>query len=62
MLAEFISQSSTPYRCRSKYVLCKDNSLRLNDEEVDELVNITDDGVEGVLRNGVVFSWAELRC
>jgi hypothetical protein len=36
--------------------------LRLNDEEVDELMNITNRVVNGLPRQDVVFSWANLRC
>ncbi len=34
--------------------------LSLNDEEVDELVDISDKRVEGLLRNGIVLLWANL--
>jgi len=49
------------YGTRSKEILSKDNPLRLNDEEVDELGDITHEGVQGLLADSVVFSWANLR-
>ena len=65
---ESLEQSAKPkigisktYSAGSKYILCEDNSLRLDNEEVDKLMNITDEGVKGLLGYCVVFSWANLR-
>lgn len=49
------------YSSRNQHVLNKDNSLRFDDEKVDQLVNITNNSVQCILRNGKVLSWAELR-
>jgi hypothetical protein len=41
-------------------VLSEENALELNDEEVDELLNITGDALEGLAGNCVVLSGADL--
>jgi hypothetical protein len=41
-------------------ILGEENTLELNDEEVDELLNITSDALEGLAGNCVVFSGAHL--
>jgi len=41
-------------------VLSKDYSLSLDNEEVDELLNVIERGLEGFLGDLVVFSWADL--
>lgn len=46
---------------RNQGILDKDDALRLNDEEVDELVHITQTGIERLLGNGKVLARAELR-
>jgi hypothetical protein len=48
------------YSNRGKHVLCKDNALRLNDEEVDELIEVTSDAIEGRLGNSEILLWAKL--
>lgn len=48
------------YSTRNKDILREDDLLSLNDEEVDELVDISDKRVEGLLGNGIVFLWADL--
>lgn len=49
------------YSSRNQDILDKDNSLRLDDEEVDQLVNITNNSVQSILGDCKVLSWAELR-
>ena len=48
------------YSSRDTDVLGEQDALRLDDEEVDELVDIADHGVEGLLGNGVVLARAKL--
>jgi hypothetical protein len=48
------------YSSGSSNVLSKDDSLSLNDEKVDELVNVPNKGVQGLTRNCVVSSRANL--
>lgn len=59
-MASILLDSST-YSGGNQDVLNKDDTLRLDDEEVDKLVNIADQGVESILGQGVVFLGAELR-
>lgn len=42
-------------------ILSKDNTLDLDDEEIDELLHILDGGLESLLWNGVIISWTERR-
>jgi hypothetical protein len=44
------------YSCRDGNVLSKDNTLRLNDEEVDELLHIVKSGLQRLLGDLVVAS------
>lgn len=48
------------YSNSSWNVLSKDNTLRLNNKEVDELMNITQSGIQSLLWKSVVLSWANL--
>ena len=48
------------YSNRDKHVLCEDNTLRLNDEEIDELVKITSKTVESGLGDGEILFGAKL--
>lgn len=48
------------YSTRNEQVLGKDDLLSLNDEEVDELMDISNQRVESLLGNGVVLLWANL--
>ena len=48
------------YGNRSPDVLGEQNALSLNDNEVDQLVDVTDRGFEGLAGDGVVFAWTEL--
>lgn len=48
------------YRSRSTDVLGKENALRFDDKEVDELVDVTEDSVEGLAGNGVVAAGTKL--
>lgn len=41
-------------------VLSKENALGLNDKEVDELVDIANQSIEGLARNGVVLARSQL--
>jgi len=50
----------TTYSTRNKDILCEEDTLGLNDEEVDELMDVTDKRVECLLRDCVVFPWADL--
>lgn len=45
---------------RGRDVLSKQDSLRLDHKEVDELVDITNQRIESLPRNGVVLSRSEL--
>lgn len=45
---------------RGPDVLGKQNALSLNDEEVDELVDVANNGVQGFLGNSVVAAGTEL--
>ena len=46
---------------RGEDVLGEKNTLGLNDKEVEKLVDVSDQAVEGFARNGVVSAGAELR-
>lgn len=48
------------YSSRCSYILCKDNTLRLDDEEVDKFVEVTGKRVKSLLWYGIVLSWANL--
>jgi len=48
------------YSSGSKDILCEDDALRLDNKEVNELVNITQDGIEALLGKSIVLSWANL--
>lgn len=48
------------YSQRSPDVLGKDDTLGLDDKEVNQLMNIADEDVEGLARNGVVATGPEL--
>ena len=50
----------TTYSCRSIDILGEENPLGLDDEEVDKLVHVADDGVEGFPRNSIVLARTEL--
>lgn len=50
----------TTYSGRSEDILGEQHALRLDDEEVDEFVDVTDQGIEGFPRNRVVLAGAEL--
>lgn len=43
-------------------VLGKDNTLKLDDEEVDKLLGVLKRGLEGLTRDSVVLARAHLRC
>lgn len=49
------------YQSRSKDVLSKDNTLGLNNEEVDKLIGIAEDGIQSLLGDCVVLFGADLR-
>lgn len=44
----------------SKHVLCEDNTLRLNDKEVDQLVDVADNRIKSLFGDGVVLARTEL--
>ena len=48
------------YTSRSKDILGKDNALRLNNEEVDELMDIRGQTINAVLWQSVILSGADL--
>lgn len=48
------------YSQGSPDVLGEDDALRLDDEEVNQFVNVADEDVEGLARNGVVTTGPEL--
>lgn len=48
------------YRGRSTDVLSEEDALGLDDEEVDKLVDIAEDSVEGLAGNGVVAARTQL--
>lgn len=48
------------YSNRRENILCEDNALRLNDKEVNELVDIAKHRVKSLLGHGVVLAWADL--
>jgi hypothetical protein len=50
----------TTYSSGSIDVLGEQHALRLDDEEVDELVDIANESIEGLPRNGVVLAGPEL--
>jgi len=42
-------------------VFCEEDSLELDEEKVDELFKILEDGLNGLFRDGVVLAgWKEL--
>lgn len=53
-------ESSNTGGGRGEDILSKKNALSLNDEEVEKLVDVSDQAVEGFARNGVVSAGAEL--
>jgi len=60
-LDEIVRDESTEESsCRRKDILCEDDSLRLDNEEVEQLMEITSERVKSLLGNSVVFSWANL--
>lgn len=48
------------YSDGGKDVLCEDDALRLNNEEVNKLMNITSERIKSLLGNSVVLLWANL--
>lgn len=54
------SSCTSTYSSRSKDILSKDDSLGLNNKEVDELVGISNHVVESLTGNGVVSTRANL--
>lgn len=48
------------YSTRDQNILNKDNSLGLDNKEVDQFMDITNHGIQRVLGNREVFSWTEL--
>jgi hypothetical protein len=50
----------TTYSGRSIDILGEQHALRLDDEEVDEFVDVPDQGIEGFTRDRVVLAGAEL--
>lgn len=48
------------YSCRCKYIISEDNTLRFNNEEVNELMKIPSKSIKSLLWESVVFSWADL--
>jgi len=48
------------YSCRGIHVLGEEDPLGLDDEEVDELVDITNHGVKGLPGDGVVLAGPDL--
>ncbi len=50
------------YSSRSKDVLGEDNSLGLNYEEIDELMNVSNHGVKSFFGHNVVLSRTNLAC
>lgn len=55
-----LDMNRSTYSTRNEQVLGKDDLLSLNDEEVDELMDISNQRVESLLGNGVVLLWANL--
>lgn len=49
------------YSGRNSNILDEENTLRLNDEEVDKLVDVRGEGIECRLGNGIILLWAKLR-
>ena len=50
----------TTYSGRSIDILGEEDTLGLDDEEVDKLLHVADEGVKSFPRNSVVFAGAEL--
>lgn len=50
----------TTYSSRCIHIFGEQHTLRLDDEEVDELVDISNHHLESLARNGVVLAGAEL--
>lgn len=48
------------YSNRRKHILREEDTLRLNNEEVDELMNIAKERIKCLLGNSEVLLWAEL--
>lgn len=48
------------YRSGNCDVLGKDDALGLDDEEVNQLVNITDQNIQGIAGNGVIATGTKL--
>lgn len=51
-----------PYGDGGCEVLHKQNTLSLDDEEVDELVDVANSAVQGLARDCVILARTELRC
>ena len=49
------------YRRRSKNVFCEDDALRLNNKEVNQLVEVSGEAINALLAKSIVFLWADLR-
>ena len=43
-------------------VFCEEDSLELDEEEVDQLFKILEDGLNGLFRDGVVLAGPERTC
>jgi hypothetical protein len=61
IISRFWQREQGAYSAGSKDVLSKDDALSLDNKEVDELVNITDERVKSLFGDCVVFSGSELR-
>lgn len=53
-------ESVATYSTRGENVLGKENALGLNNEEVEELVDVSDEAVERFARHGVVSAGTDL--